>query len=205
MSPFMASHAVFTPPNSRLAPQPEPVLVACTIQFRLALAVAFLSATSLAAAQTPTTIYTPGRLTPTQQTAHDVFKELIEINTSVTTGNVTAGAVAMAKRFRNAGIPDSDIFIGGPRADKHNVVARYRGRNAAGRKPVLLLAHLDVVEALKSDWSPEFDPFKFTEKDGYYYARGIADDKALASIFVANVLRMKREGYVPDRDIIIAL
>ena len=134
-----------------------------------------------------------------------MFKELIEINTSVTTGNVTAGAVAMAKRFREAGIPDSDIFIGGPRADKHNVVARYRGKNPAGRKPLLLLAHLDVVEALKSDWSPEFDPFKFTEKDGYYYARGIVDDKAMASIFVANLLRMKQEGYVPDRDIIIAL
>ena len=126
---------------------------------------------SLSSAQAPSSpVYTPGKLTPVQQVARDVFKELIEINTSVTTGNVTAGAVAMAKRFREAGIPDSDIFIGGPRADKHNVVARFRGKNPAGRKPLLLLAHLDVVEALKSDGSPEFDPFKFTEKDGYYYA-----------------------------------
>jgi acetylornithine deacetylase/succinyl-diaminopimelate desuccinylase-like protein len=163
---------------------------------------AFISVVSLAA-QTP--VYTPGTLTPSQQVTRDILKELIEINTSVMTGNVTAGAVAMAKRFREAGIPDSDIFIGGPRADKHNVVARYRGKNPAGRKPLLLVAHLDVVEALKEDWSPEFDPFKFTEKDGYYYARGIADDKAMASIFVANLLRMKQEGYVPDRDIIIAL
>jgi acetylornithine deacetylase/succinyl-diaminopimelate desuccinylase-like protein len=169
------------------------------------LAAILLSAVSVAGAQTSTPVYTPGKLTPAQQVARDVFKELIEINTSVTTGNVTAGAVAMAKRFREAGIPESDIFIGGPRADKHNVVARYRGKNPAGRKPLLLLAHLDVVEALKSDWSPEFDPFKFTEKDGYYYARGIVDDKAMASIFVANLLRMKQEGYVPDRDIIIAL
>ena len=162
-----------------------------------------LASASLAGAQTP--VYTPGKLTPAQQVARDVFKELIEINTSVTTGSATDGAIAMAKRFRQAGIPDSDIFVGGPRPEKHNVVARVRGKNPAGRKPVLLLAHLDVVEALKADWSPEFDPFKFTEKDGYYYARGIVDDKAMASIFVANVLRMKQEGYVPDRDVIIAL
>ncbi len=140
-----------------------------------------------------------------QQKAHDIYKELVEINTSVTTGNITNGAIAMAKRFREAGIPDSDIFVGGPQPEKHNVVARIRGKNPAGRKPVLLLAHIDVVEALKADWSPEFDPFKFTEKDGYYYARGTADDKAMASIFVANLFRMKAEGYVPDRDIIIAL
>ena len=86
------------------------------------------------------------------------------------------------------------------------MVARIRGKggpNAA--KPLLLLAHIDVVEALKADWSPDLDPFVFTERDGYYYGRGTADDKAMASIFVANVFRMKQEGYVPDRDIIIAL
>lgn len=162
-------------------------------------------ATPLAAQSGAPAVYTPGRLTPAQQIARDVFKELIEINTSVTTGNVTNGAVAMRKRFQEAGIPDSDIFIGGPRPDKHNVVARLRGTNPSAGKPVLLLAHIDVVEALKADWSPEFDPFTFTEKDGYYYARGIADDKAMASIFVANLLRMKREGYRPERDVIVAL
>src|ERR1044071_6430234 len=145
---------------------------------RLTATAALLLSTIVPLAHAQTPVYTPGKLTPAQQVARDIFKELIEINTSVTTGNVTAGAVAMAKRFRAAGIPDSDIFIGGPRADKHNVVARFRGKNPGGRKPVLLLAHLDVVEALKSDWSPEFDPFKFTEKDGYYNARGIVDDKA---------------------------
>ncbi len=150
-------------------------------------------------------VYTPGKLTSAQQQALEIYKELVEINTSVTTGDITAGALAMAKRFRAAGIPDSDIFVGGPQPKKHNVVARIRGKNPAGRKPILLLAHLDVVEALKADWSPEFDPFKFTEKDGYYYARGTADDKAMASIFVANVFRMKAEGFVPDRDIIVAL
>lgn len=168
-------------------------------------AVTLVVACAAPALAQPAKVYTPGQLTPAQAKAREIFKELIEINTSVTTGNVTNGAVAMAKRFREAGIPDSDIFVGGPRPDKHNVVARIRGKNPAGRKPVLLLAHIDVVEALKSDWSPEFDPFTFTEKDGYYYARGIADDKAMASIFVANLFRMKADGYVPDRDIIVAL
>ena len=150
-------------------------------------------------------MYTPGALTADQQVAHDIYKELIEINSGVTTGNVTTAAVAMAKRFRDAGIPESDIFVGGPRPDKHNVVVRIHGRNPTTRKPLLLLAHLDVVEALKADWSADLDPFVFTERDGYYYGRGTADDKAMASIFVANVFRMKRENWVPDRDIIIAL
>jgi acetylornithine deacetylase/succinyl-diaminopimelate desuccinylase-like protein len=155
-------------------------------------------------AQQRTRVYTPGALNANQQLAREIYEELIEINTGVTTGNVTTAAVAMAKRFRDAGVPDGDIFVGGPRPEKHNVVARIRGRSSA-RKPLLLLAHLDVVEALRADWSPDLDPFVFTERDGYYYGRGTADDKAMAAIFVANVFRMKQEGYLPDRDIIIAL
>jgi acetylornithine deacetylase/succinyl-diaminopimelate desuccinylase-like protein len=156
-------------------------------------------------AQSRTAIYTPGKLTPNQQVAHDIYKELIEINTGMKTGNVTPAANAMAKRFRDAGLPDSDIFVGGPKPDKFNVVARIHGNGASGRKPLLLLAHIDVVEALKADWSADLDPFVFTERDGYYYGRGTADDKAMASIFVANATRMVREHVVPDRDVIVAL
>jgi acetylornithine deacetylase/succinyl-diaminopimelate desuccinylase-like protein len=143
-------------------------------------------------------------LRPEQQLAHDIYKELIEINTADSVGNTTTAANAVAKRFRDAGFPDSDIFQGGPRPDKGNVVIRYHGKDS-GRKPLLLLAHLDVVQALRSDWSADLDPFKFTERDGYYYGRGTSDDKAMASIFIASLLRFKAENYVPDRDIILAL
>ena len=141
---------------------------------------------------------------PHQQLAHDIYKELIEINTADSVGNTTTAANAVAKRFLDAGFPASDIFQGGGRPDKGNVVIRYHGKGA-NAKPILLLAHLDVVQALKTDWSPDLDPFKFTERDGYYYGRGTSDDKAMASIFIANLLRFKQENYVPDRDIILAL
>ncbi len=173
---------------------------------RGAILLLMLAATaSHSGAQSPVPVYTPGKLTPFQEFTREIYRELIEINTAVTTGDNTKAAQAMAKRFRDAGIPSADIFVGGPQPTKHNVVARIRGRGAAGLKPVLLLAHLDVVEALKSDWSDNLDPFVFTERDGYYYGRGTADDKAMAAIFVANVFRMKQEGIVPERDIIIAL
>ena len=171
------------------------------------LAVALIAASPTASqAQQRTPLFTPGALAPHQQLSLDIYKELVEINTGVETGDITAAAQAMARRFRAAGIPESDIFVGGPQPKKHNVVARIRGKGgASAAKPLLLLAHIDVVEALKADWSPDLDPFVFTERDGYYYGRGTADDKAMASIFVANVFRMKQEGFVPDRDIIIAL
>ena len=172
----------------------------------VAILVALCGAPALTGAQRAAAVYTPGALTPFQQFTREIYKELIEINTGVETGNITTAAVAMAARFKAAGIPEADIFVGGPRPEKHNVVARIRGKGGPGAAaPLLLLAHIDVVEALKADWSPDLDPFVFTEREGYYYGRGTADDKAMASIFVANVFRMKREGFVPDRDIIIAL
>src|SRR5882672_9063960 len=138
---------------------------------------------------------------PDQKLTHDIFKELIEINTTHSVGNTTQAAEAMAARLKAAGFTDKDIFIGGPTDRKGNLVATLRG--SGKRKPLLLLAHLDVVEALREDWTT--DPFKFEEIDGFYYARGACDDKAMAAIFVANLIRMKKEGTVPDRDIILAL
>jgi len=138
---------------------------------------------------------------PNQALSRDIFKELIEINTTNSTGNCTLAAETMAVRLRAAGFPEQDIFVGGPNPRKGNLVARLRGTGK--RKPLLLLAHLDVVEALRGDWTT--DPFKFEEIDGYYYARGSRDDKAMAAIFVANMVRMKMEKFVPDRDIILAL
>jgi len=167
---------------------------------------ASVAAFSSVRAQSSPSVYQAGSLSPNQQLAHDIYKELIEINSGMKTGNVTPAANAMAQRFRHAGIADSDIFLGGPQPNKYNVVARIHGHTgAAGRKPLLLLAHLDVVEALKADWSPDLDPFVFTERDGYYYGRGTSDDKAMASIFVSIATRMVREHIVPDRDVIIAL
>lgn len=149
--------------------------------------------------------YTAGALTKHQQFTRDIYKQLIEINSADKTGTVTPAATAMLQRFKDAGFPDADLFIGGPRPEKHNVVARLHAKAGSTKKPLLLLAHIDVVEALKADWSDTLDPFVFTERDGYYYGRGTADDKAMAAIFVANAIRLKQEGYVPDRDIIVAL
>jgi acetylornithine deacetylase/succinyl-diaminopimelate desuccinylase-like protein len=136
-----------------------------------------------------------------QQFARDIFEQLININTADSAVNVTGAVDAMAKRFRDAGFPESDIHIAGDDPHFQNLVVRYRGSGA--RKPILLLAHLDVVEALRSDWS--LDPFQFTEKDGYFYGRGTVDDKAEAACWVANLILYKQQGYTPDRDIIVAL
>src|SRR5580700_5906153 len=140
-------------------------------------------------------------LTAQQQLAFDIYKELVEINTVTVTGDTGRAADAMAARLRTAGFSGDDVQVFKPAPRKGNLVARLRGTGA--RKPILLLAHLDVVEALPTDWS--FDPFKLTEKDGYYYGRGTADDKFMAATFVANLIRYKQEGYRPDRDIIVAL
>jgi acetylornithine deacetylase/succinyl-diaminopimelate desuccinylase-like protein len=126
---------------------------------------------------------------------------LVEINTVTATGDTGHAAETMAARLRTAGFSDADVQVFTPAPRKGNLVARLRGTDA--RKPILLLAHLDVVEAKREDWS--VDRFKFLEKDGYFYGRGSLDDKAMAAIFIANLIRYKREGYKPDRDIIVVL
>lgn len=136
-----------------------------------------------------------------QKLAHDIYKQLIEINTSVTTSGSTPAAKAVAERLQAAGFPASDITVAGAPEHKMNVVVRYHGTGQ--KKPLLLLAHLDVVEAKPTDWT--LDPFKLTEKDGYFYGRGTIDDKAQAALWIANLIRYKREGFKPQRDLIVAL
>jgi acetylornithine deacetylase/succinyl-diaminopimelate desuccinylase-like protein len=131
----------------------------------------------------------------------EIYKEMVEHNTSYTTGQTTAAAEAVAKRFREAGFAAEDIHVDGAAPHKKNVVVRYRGTGA--KKPLLLLAHLDVVEAKRSDW--EHDPFVLREEGGYFYGRGTGDDKAQASIWVANLLQFRKEGWKPERDLILAL
>jgi acetylornithine deacetylase/succinyl-diaminopimelate desuccinylase-like protein len=140
-------------------------------------------------------------LTPQQQLAFDIYKELVEINTVTATGDTKRAAEAMAARLRSAGFAEGDVQVLSPAPRNGNLVARLRGSGA--RKPILLLAHLDVVPANREDWS--VDPFKLTEQDGYFYARGSGDDKFMAAAFVTNMIRYKQEGYKPDRDIILAL
>ena len=145
-------------------------------------------------------------LTSHQRLARDVYRELIEINTADSVGSVTRAAQAMARRFRAAGFPARDVQVLVPpgKPTKGNLVVRYRGRSGPNvARPILLLAHLDVVAALRTDWT--IDPFVLTERDGYFYGRGTSDDKAMAAIFVANLIRDRKNGWVPDRDVILAL
>ncbi len=140
-------------------------------------------------------------LTVQQQFALDIYKELVEINTVTESGDTGRAGDAMAARLRAAGFDAGDVQVFKPAPRKGNLVARLRGSGA--RKPILLLAHLDVVEARPEDWS--VDPFKLIEKDGFFYGRGTGDDKFMAAVFVANLIRYRQEGYKPDRDIIVAL
>jgi acetylornithine deacetylase/succinyl-diaminopimelate desuccinylase-like protein len=136
--------------------------------------------------------------------ARDIFKQLIEINTTDTAkGSVTAGDAAMQKRFLDAGFAKEDVKLLGPDKNKLNLVVRYRAAGTPTAKPVLFLCHMDVVEALRSDWHT--DPFEFVEKDGYFYGRGTQDMKDSDAALVATFLRLHREGYKPKRDLILAL
>ena len=127
-------------------------------------------------------------LTPHQQLTRDIYQELIEINTVTATGDTAKAAESMAARLRSAGFTGADLQVFTPAPRKGNLVARLHGTGV--KKPILLLAHLDVVEAKREDWS--VDPFKLLEKDGYFYARGSGDDKAMAAIFVANLIRYRQ-------------
>jgi acetylornithine deacetylase/succinyl-diaminopimelate desuccinylase-like protein len=133
----------------------------------------------------------------------DLLKQLIEINTSDSARQTRRAAQGMADRLLATGIPREDVQVIETSPGIANLVARYRGRGGGGAKPILLMAHIDVVGARREDWS--FDPFAFREADGYYYGRGSSDNKAGAAMLVANFIRYKREGFVPERDLIIVL
>jgi acetylornithine deacetylase/succinyl-diaminopimelate desuccinylase-like protein len=137
----------------------------------------------------------------TKQLSRDIFQQLIEINTTDSSGSVTAASEAVAQRLLDAGYAKDDIFIGGPNDRKKNLVARIHG--SGEKKPILFIGHLDVVEARRSDWTT--DPFKFIEKDGYFYGRGTQDMKESDAILVTTFIRLHKEGFKPDRDLILAL
>ena len=135
--------------------------------------------------------------------ARDIFRELIEINTTDSLGNTPRAARAMARRLLAAGFPAADVHVlMGPDPKHGNLVARYRGTGAGG-KPIIVFAHMDVVPARRSDWS--VDPFTFLEKDGYFYGRGTTDDKVGDAVLVADFIRLKRAGFKPSRDLIMVL
>src|SRR5437870_6876051 len=138
-----------------------------------------------------------------RQLARDILRELIEINATGSAGHTPEAARAMAQRLVAAGFPAADVqVLIGPDARHGNLVARYRGSGKGGR-PNLVMAHLDVVPARREDWS--VDPFAFTETDGWFYGRGSTDNKAGAAMLVADFIRLKREGFVPDRDLVLML
>ena len=135
------------------------------------------------------------------QEARAILQQLIEINTTDSVGSVTKASEAMAKRLLDAGFPPGDVIVAGPTDRKKNLVLRYRG--SGQRSPILFIGHLDVVEARREDWT--LDPFRFAESEGFFYGRGARDMKAGDAILVATFARLKREGYKPDRDLILAL
>ncbi len=136
----------------------------------------------------------------TNKLARDILAELVAIPSTESRVGSTPAAEAVAKRLRDAGFAEDDVRILGPKPRKQNLVARIRGTGK--RKPILLLAHLDVVEAPQADWST--DPFQLVEKDGFFYGRGTYDVKEGVALLTANFIRWKKEGLRPDRDLILA-
>ncbi len=161
----------------------------------LSVAIAAIASTGAAQAQSPA---------PDEAAFRDLYRELVEINTTRSAGSCTQAAEAMQARLLSAGIPAADMRIHAP-ADRPKdgaLVALLRGRDPS-LKPLLLLAHIDVVEAKREDWVR--DPFTLVEEAGWFYARGASDDKAMAAVFTDNLVRYKQEGYVPRRSLKLAL
>src|SRR5215472_4889136 len=133
--------------------------------------------------------------------ARAIFQQLVEINTTDSVGSVTKASEAMARRLLAAGFAEKEVVVAGPNERKKNLVVRYHG--SGKKEPILFIGHLDVVEARREDWTT--DPFQFIEKDGFFYGRGTEDMKEGDALLVETFLRLKREGFMPDRDLILAL
>jgi acetylornithine deacetylase/succinyl-diaminopimelate desuccinylase-like protein len=168
-----------------------------------AFAASLLLASTLAAQSpsTPAAKAAPPAAGAARDLGRAIYRELIEIDTTQSAGDTLRACQAMAQRLRAAGFPEADVRVFATAPKRGDLVARLRG--SGKRKPLLLLAHTDVVEAKREDWST--DPFALVEKGGYFYARGSSDDKYMAATLVSNLIRYRREGYRPDRDIIVAL
>jgi acetylornithine deacetylase/succinyl-diaminopimelate desuccinylase-like protein len=167
-----------------------------------ALVLLFSAASPVRAQQSP--VLVPTASAEDRALAREIFKELIEINTTDTPlGNVTTGTAAMRKRLLAAGFAPEDAQLLGPDPRKMNLVVRLRASGVPTGKPALFLGHMDVVQALRTDWHT--DPFAFIEKDGYYYGRGTQDMKNSDAALVATFIRLHKEGYKPRRDLILAL
>jgi acetylornithine deacetylase/succinyl-diaminopimelate desuccinylase-like protein len=135
--------------------------------------------------------------------SREIFKQLIEVNSEDSDGSVTAAALVARSQLLKAGFAAEDLVLAGPNERKMNLVVRYRGASDSKLKPVLIIGHLDVVEARRADWT--VDPYVFLEKDGYFYGRGTQDMKSADAIVVEDFVRLRREGWVPKRDIVLAL
>jgi acetylornithine deacetylase/succinyl-diaminopimelate desuccinylase-like protein len=172
-----------------------------TVALLLALTLPAAAPAAPPARAAASTTVEPATSTQPDALVYAIFKQLVEINTTDSVGNVTSAAEAMAQRFREGGFAATDVVVAGPEDRKKNLVVRLRGRGR--HKPVLLMGHLDVVEARREDWST--DPFKLIEKDGYFYGRGTLDMKGPDAIMVASLIALKQEGFQPARDLILAL
>ena len=167
---------------------------------------ALAASASIAVAAAPaTSVSQQPSLTPYQSLGRELLREMVETNTEHSIGSTTKLAESLAARFRAAGFPAADVQVVGPDtgsdAKDKNLIVRYRG--SGKRAPILLIGHIDVVEANPSDWV--LDPFKLTERDGHFYGRGTLDMKNGDASWVSALLRMKQEHVVPAGDFILAL
>ena len=141
-----------------------------------------------------------------QLEALEIFRDIISMRTAAGHGKVPAMAEYLAQRFRDAGIDEEDIevipMVVSNGEEVASLVVRYRGNGLANKKPILLLAHMDVVDAIRSDWVR--DPYTLIEEDGYFFGRGTSDNKTGIAVLTATFARLQREGFTPARDLIIA-